>query len=125
MTKHWIVAALLIATGCKAKKTTSGEETKTGSAEQPAQPKTRMPLPQLPALELADDPKRKEKIELGHMLFFDKRLSGKGDLACYDCHKNEDGNGGHDPIAIGSGGVKQTRHAPTLWNVGYWKNAGY
>jgi cytochrome c peroxidase len=59
------------------------------------------------------------------MLFFDKRLSGKNDRACYDCHKNEDGTGGHDPIAIGSGDVKQTRHAPALWNVGYWKNAGY
>ena len=124
MTKHWIAVALLIATGCKAKKT-SGEETQTGSAAQPAQPKTRMPLPQLPALEQPDDPKRKEKIELGQMLFFDKRLSGKNDRACYDCHKNEDGLGGHDPIAIGSGDVKQTRHAPSLWNVGFWKNAGY
>ncbi|HUS27151.1 MAG TPA: cytochrome c peroxidase [Kofleriaceae bacterium] len=122
MTKHWIVAAVLIAGCSKGKKT---EETSTGSATPQAAKPQRMPLPAMPALELPDDPKRKEKIELGHNLFFDKRLSGKGDLACYDCHKNEDGNGGHDPIAIGSGGVKQTRHAPTLWNVGYWKNAGY
>ncbi|HTL37470.1 MAG TPA: cytochrome c peroxidase [Kofleriaceae bacterium] len=123
MTKHWIAAALLIAAGCsKGKK--QNEETK-GSAEAPVAKPQRGPLPQMPALEQPDDPKRKEKVELGHMLFFDKRLSGKGDRSCYDCHKNEDGLGGHDPIAMGSGDVKQTRHAPSLWNVGYWKNAGY
>lgn len=123
MTKHWIVAALVIATGCKAKK---APEATTGSAAPTTQAKPqRGPLPQMPALQLPDDPKRKEKIELGHNLFFDKRLSGKGDRSCYDCHKNEDGLGGHDPIAMGSGDVKQTRHAPSLWNVGYWKNAGY
>ncbi|HWU86909.1 MAG TPA: cytochrome c peroxidase, partial [Kofleriaceae bacterium] len=33
--------------------------------------------------------------------------------------------GGHDPIAIGSGDKKLTRHAPALWNVGYWKSAYY
>lgn len=79
----------------------------------------------LPKLELPADPKRAEKIALGNALFFDKRLSGSKDRACYSCHMNENGTGGADPIAIGSGNKKLTRHAPTLWNVGYWKGAFY
>ena len=55
----------------------------------------------------------------------DKRLSGASDRSCYSCHLNEDGTGGHDPIAIGSGDKKLTRHSPVIWNVGYWKNAFY
>jgi cytochrome c peroxidase len=81
--------------------------------------------PAMPPLVLAADDKRNDKIELGHALFFDKRLSGNNDRACYSCHMNEDGNGGHDPIAIGSGDKLQTRHAPVIWNVAYYDNALY
>jgi cytochrome c peroxidase len=69
----------------------------------------------------ADNPQTKEKIELGHQLFFDKRLSVDGTRSCYGCHQNEDGNGGHDPVAIGPGDKKLTRHSPVIWNVGYAK----
>jgi cytochrome c peroxidase len=69
----------------------------------------------------ADNPQTKEKIELGHQLFFDKRLSVDGSRSCYSCHQNEDGNGGHDPVAIGAGAKKLTRHSPVIWNVGYAK----
>ncbi|HWP06425.1 MAG TPA: cytochrome c peroxidase [Polyangiaceae bacterium] len=67
----------------------------------------------------ADNPQTDEKVELGHQLFFDKRLSGDKSRACYSCHQNEDGNGGKDPIAIGAGEKKLTRHSPVIWNVGY------
>jgi len=66
-----------------------------------------------------DNPPTDEKVELGHQLFFDKRLSGDNSRACYSCHQNEDGNGGKDPIAIGAGDKKLTRHSPVIWNVGY------
>jgi len=68
-----------------------------------------------------DNPQTKEKVELGHQLFFDKRLSVDGSRSCYSCHQNEDGNGGHDPVAIGVGDKKLTRHSPVIWNVGYAK----
>jgi cytochrome c peroxidase len=91
-----------------------------------AQPRaSQLPLPTLRPLELPDDPKRAQKVALGHALFFDKRLSGGNDRACYSCHQNEDGNGGHDPIAIGSGDKVLTRHSPVIWNVGYWNTAFY
>jgi cytochrome c peroxidase len=112
--------------GCK-KKETKGADPGSGSAapsDQPPRP-SQGPLPQMPALTLGDDPKRDAKIALGHVLFFDKRLSGANDRSCYSCHQNEDGNGGKDPLAIGSGDKVLTRHSPVIWNVGYWKNAFY
>ena len=67
----------------------------------------------------ADNPQSDAKVELGHQLFFDKRLSVDKSRSCYSCHQNEDGNGGHDPIAIGPNDKKLTRHSPVIWNVGF------
>jgi len=122
-----VIAAVALV-GCGKKKEEPPVGTTGSATAQPEPPKVRpsqQPLPQMPALELPADPKRNEKIELGHALFFDKRLSANNDRACYSCHMNEDGNGGHDPIAIGSGDKKQTRHAPVIWNVAYLKGAFY
>lgn len=66
-----------------------------------------------------DNPITFAKVELGRKLFFDKRLSVDGSRACYSCHLNEDGTGGHEPLAIGAKEVTLTRHAPTLFNVAY------
>ncbi len=110
--------------GCKKQE---GGSVATGSAGggTPMVRPSQQPQPQLPPLQLADDPKRAEKVALGHVLFFDKRLSGNNDRACYSCHMNEDGGGGHDPIAIGSGDKVQTRHAPVIWNVAYYEPASH
>lgn len=122
--KRIIIAALLVV-GCNDKSKPAEPPSETQAPISTAPRASQQPLPQMPTLELPDDARRTEKIALGHVLFFDKRLSGANDRSCYSCHRNDDGTGGHDPIAIGSGDVKLTRHAPTLWNVGYWKNAGY
>ena len=119
-----IVLAAAAFGGCKNKESDK-PATGSGSAEPPKTRPSQLPQPQLPALELPPDPKRAEKVALGHALFFDQRLSGNNDRSCYSCHQNEDGTGGHDPIAIGSGDKKLTRHAPVMWNVGYWKSAFY
>jgi cytochrome c peroxidase len=124
MTKAWLACALAaLVFGCKNNE--SPAEQGSGSSTAAVAPTIRpsqQPLPQLPALQLPDDPKRAEKVELGHTLFFDKRLSGNNDRACYSCHQNEDGGGGHDKIAIGSGDKVQTRHAPVIWNVAYFSS---
>lgn len=80
----------------------------------PAPPKGLIKLP-VPA----DNPITPAKVDLGHKLFFDKRLSVDGSRACYSCHQNEDGTGGHEPLAIGAKDKKLTRHAPVMWNVAY------
>ncbi|HLV64939.1 MAG TPA: cytochrome c peroxidase [Polyangiaceae bacterium] len=91
------------------------------SAAAPAGPKTdSMTFPVLGSVPIPENnAQTPEKIALGHQLFFDKRLSADGTRACYSCHLNEDGTGGHDPTAVGAKGVKLTRHSPVLWNVGY------
>lgn len=118
----FVMVALL---GCSKDKDKGATEDKGSATPVQAQRPSQMKQTPLPPLQLPDDPQRTAKVELGHHLFFDKRLSGAGDLACYSCHQNEDGNGGHDPIAVGSGGKKQTRHAPVIWNVGYYKAGLY
>ena len=124
-TRALILILAATAFGCKTRdepKPFSGSGG-SGTGEAPPRPRpSQQPQARLPAPPAAEDPK---KVELGHVLFFDKRLSGANDRACYSCHMNEDGNGGHDPIAIGSGDKPLTRHSPVLWNVGYWSNAFY
>lgn len=106
------------------------DATPTPPAEKPAEPKpaaasTTIATKLGPMTVPGDNPQTPEKAKLGHQIFFDKRLSVDGSRSCYDCHKNEDGNGGHEPIAIGPGEKKLTRHSPVMWNVGllpalYW-----
>lgn len=71
-----------------------------------------LPIPQ-------DNPQSDAKVALGRRLFFEPRLSRDGKFSCYTCHRNEDGNGGHEPIAVGPGDVSLGRHSPSLWNVAY------
>ena len=79
--------------------------------------------PQLPgyaAMEVpAENPMTKEKAELGHLLYYDKRLSGDGNRSCYGCHLKEYGLATNDKVAIGAFDKPLTRNIPTMWNVGY------
>lgn len=127
-----IAALLAPLAGCKkdaekAPAPTTPEEQKPADPP-PSPPMTRpsqMKQGELPPLELPDDPRRADKIALGHALFFDPRLSVDGSKACYSCHMNEDGNGGKDPVAIGPGNKPLPRHSPVIWNVGYFKSSLY
>jgi len=126
----YVALALALVTACKKNESKPAEPDKgNGSAavkQEPPLPRpSQQPLPAMPELQLPEDAKRAEKVALGHVLFFDKRLSGANDRACYSCHMNENGNGGKDPLAIGSGDKTLTRHSPVIWNVGYWKNSLY
>ncbi|MGB1700500.1 MAG: cytochrome-c peroxidase, partial [Nannocystaceae bacterium] len=67
----------------------------------------------------ASNPMTKEKIELGHKLFMDKRLSKDGSRSCYSCHLNEYGNTDGRATALGAGDKPLTRNSPTIWNVAY------
>jgi cytochrome c peroxidase len=134
MTRLTLLSLALAAcvAGCK-KKTTEGEGTATGTgaatgtggAPPPAERPSQGTLQAMPPLTLPDDPARAAKVALGNALFFDKRLSVDGSRACYSCHMNENGTGGADPIAKGAGDKLLTRHAPSMWNLGYAKGAFY
>jgi cytochrome c peroxidase len=67
----------------------------------------------------ADNPTTQAKIDLGKMLYYDKRLSGDGSRACYSCHLKENGLTDGKPTAIGAYEAKLPRSSPTLWNIGF------
>jgi cytochrome c peroxidase len=67
----------------------------------------------------ADNPMSAEKVELGHELFMDKRLSSDGSRSCYSCHQNHLGNADGRKTAMGPGEKILGRNSPTIWNVAY------
>jgi cytochrome c peroxidase len=68
----------------------------------------------------ADNPLTVDKATLGWQLWFDERLSGKGDRSCYGCHVNEKGlTDGLVKNTNANTGAPLPRHTPTMWNVGY------
>jgi len=87
----------------------------------PADPTNYAPHPLVgPMMVPADNPMTVEKATLGWQLFFDKRLSGKGDRSCYSCHLNEKGlTDGLVKNTSAVNGMPLPRHTPTLWNIGY------
>jgi cytochrome c peroxidase len=80
-------------------------------------PATPAPLPELKVP--ADNALTAEKVALGKQLFFDKRLSKGGAASCETCHLNEKGWTDGKPVSTKVDGKANTRHSPTLFNVGY------
>jgi cytochrome c peroxidase len=120
-----IPALLALALSCSKEQAPQPGPSASSSAPVPkvAEP-TFPPLPTPPevfgALKTpANNPTTPAKVALGKKLFFDPALSADGSRSCYSCHQNEDGTGGHEPLAIGAKNVQLTRHAPTMWNIAY------
>ena len=72
----------------------------------------------------ANNPLTAERAALGRQLFFDKRLSKDGSASCETCHLADKGLTDGKPLSAKVGGAMNTRHSPTLFNVGY-NNAWY
>src|SRR5262245_10934719 len=66
-----------------------------------------------------DNPLTADKIELGRMLYFDKRLSSDGTVACATCHDAAKGWAENTPVSTGIKGQKGGRNAPTVVNSAY------
>lgn len=125
-----LILGALVGTACSKEQPPTTQTALATAAVTAAPAASSAPAKALPALKAppaalgtikapADNPTTPAKVALGQKLFFDKALSVDGTLACYSCHLNEDGTGGHDPVAIGAGQKKLPRHAPPMWNVGY------
>lgn len=59
------------------------------------------------------------RIELGKLLFFDKRLSASEDVSCASCHQPKRGWADDKAKAIGSNGKKGLKNTPTIVNSAY------
>ena len=64
----------------------------------------------------ADNPITTQKVELGRILFFDKRLSNDNTVACANCHLPQFGFTDGQPVATGIRGQKGGRSAPASIN---------
>jgi len=68
-----------------------------------------------------NNPQTPEKVELGKMLFFDRRLSGDGTMSCATCHIPEMGFSDGQAISLSYPTTKNWRNSPTLINVAFSK----
>jgi len=64
----------------------------------------------------ADNPLTTEKVELGRLLVFDKRLSQDNTIACMSCHLAKNAFTDGKPVATGIRGQKGGRSAPASFN---------
>ena len=67
----------------------------------------------------ADNPMTQAKVNLGHYLFYDRKLSGNQSYSCASCHVQRLAFSDPRTTAIGSTGMHHPRRTPTLTNVGY------
>jgi cytochrome c peroxidase len=67
----------------------------------------------------ADNPSNADKVELGKQLYFDKRLSVDNTVSCASCHDPKMGWSNNDKTAVGVGGQRGGRSAPTVLNTAY------
>lgn len=74
-----------------------------------------IPLP----LEPEDNPMTEEKFQLGRHLFYDRRLSGNGTVACASCHLQSMGFSDGLQRSVGATGEVHPRNAQALVNVAY------
>lgn len=72
-----------------------------------------------PMVHPEDNPASPEKIALGAQLFVDPRLSGTGTMPCQGCHYHELGWTDAKVLSPKDNGTLNTRHTPSLYNVGY------
>jgi cytochrome c peroxidase len=73
---------------------------------------TKVPSPKV-------NPLTKDKIKLGKLLFFDKRLSISDDISCASCHDPKLGWSDGRAKSIGDKGRVGRRNSPTLMNSAY------
>lgn len=126
--RNWILMLVLavVATGC-------GEHTETHQKNQDAAAyaqhlrldaqiadkakKIFAPLPTVAENEQYDI--TEDKVKLGKMLYFDKRLSKDGNISCNSCHNLETGGVDNLPTSQGDNGGFGDRNSPTVYNAAF------
>jgi cytochrome c peroxidase len=68
----------------------------------------------------SDNPITQAKVDLGKLLFNDKRLSSDGNVSCATCHISNAAFADGLPVSTASHGQVQKRNTPTIFNVAYF-----
>ncbi|MFW6347124.1 MAG: cytochrome-c peroxidase [Cyclonatronaceae bacterium] len=75
--------------------------------------------------EVAEDPedniRTEERVDLGHKLFFEPKLSRSGIISCNTCHVVGAAGVDHRERAIGEGARVGPRNSPTVYNAAFLK----
>jgi|TARA_R110000737_G_scaffold351103_1_gene392224 cytochrome c peroxidase len=79
---------------------------------------TTLSAPNIPT----DNPLTEAKVQLGRMLFYSKKLSGDGTMACAGCHKQENAFSDIDQFSTGIQGLKGGRQAMAIVNMAWNTN---
>ena len=104
-----VVAATLVVSGW-------GQPRAVAAAAE-TEPKVPFGLP--PVFFPEDNPYSAAKVELGRLLYFDKRLSTDNTVSCASCHSPSKGYTDGAPVSTGIKGQKGGRSAPTVINRAY------
>lgn len=67
----------------------------------------------------SDNPPTADAISLGRRLFYDRRLSNDGSIACSSCHQPDKDFTDGSEVSTGVGGAKGVRNAPTILDAAY------
>lgn len=123
----WLLLVAVGLSSCKSEATGEPPAQSTPAPVDSNAPSTPAPLGSLPFFPdmktPPPNPLSAAKIELGKLLFFDKRLGSN--LACADCHQPDRGFADGVARSTRASGVANERHTPTLYNVGYQKSWGW
>jgi len=62
---------------------------------------------------------------LGRVLFYDKKLSANGTIACASCHQSENGFSDQSTLSVGFNGEMTARHSMTLINARWYQRGRF
>lgn len=119
---NWLVAVLVATstvTACKEEPSAPAAASASAAPEPVVIPEDKLamfaPLPEVVVGN--DNPVTDAKVDLGHTLFFDERLSKNHDVSCNTCHGLSDYGVDGKPVSVGHRGQKGGRNAPTVYNA--------
>jgi cytochrome c peroxidase len=72
-----------------------------------------------PIAESATNPVSAAKIDLGRMLYFDKRLSTDNEVSCNSCHRLDKFGVDNEKTSAGHKGQRGDRNSPTVYNAAF------
>jgi cytochrome c peroxidase len=72
-----------------------------------------------------DNPITNDGATLGRVLFYDKKLSANGTVACASCHKQDKGFSDNAILSLGFDGGTTGRHSMTLINSRYYQRGRF
>ncbi|MEZ4911514.1 MAG: cytochrome c peroxidase [Saprospiraceae bacterium] len=73
----------------------------------------------------ANNPVTDDGATLGRVLFYDKKLSANGTIACASCHKQDKGFSDDATLSIGFNGGTTGRHSMTLVNARFYQRGRF